>query len=396
MGPVALPSSDLAGMVGMFGSAPSQPDLGTQSSAAQEFPWHAFIPAVMASPVAGLPPGAAALEAGAPLTTAATAACVKVETADAPSQQPRPPRQPLRSARARAARASTASADGADDTDEGPPTRTRSNAFDTASLDPRRAARILANRQSAQRSRMKRLQHVHDLEAQAAGLAEQVASLQQRLDRESARAREAAAAAQAAAAAAAALRAQVERQEAAQRELRALVVALRRQAAAQGLQVSALSLPPAAPPPLPLPPVACGSCTQPAAAQPAAGPHSHMQQQAATQQEEQQHVQQQSTQQQPMQQQATQQQPMQQQAMQQQAIQQQQRRLPSAQPDLAPAQLASPPPCVRGAAAAAVAGFASPVDMDGDFASLLGADVHAALFGGSSQEDADLFGFVRM
>jgi hypothetical protein len=37
-------------------------------------------------------------------------------------------------------------------------TQTRANAFDTTQLDPRRAKRILANRQSAQRSRMKRLQ----------------------------------------------------------------------------------------------------------------------------------------------------------------------------------------------------------------------------------------------
>jgi hypothetical protein len=41
---------------------------------------------------------------------------------------------------------------------------TRANALDTTSLDPRRARRILANRQSAQRSRMKRLKYIHDLE----------------------------------------------------------------------------------------------------------------------------------------------------------------------------------------------------------------------------------------
>lgn len=41
---------------------------------------------------------------------------------------------------------------------------TRANALDTSALDPRRARRILANRQSAQRSRMKRLKYIHDLE----------------------------------------------------------------------------------------------------------------------------------------------------------------------------------------------------------------------------------------
>lgn len=42
--------------------------------------------------------------------------------------------------------------------EDGPNTQTRSNAFDTRLLEPKRAKRILANRQSAQRSRMKRLQ----------------------------------------------------------------------------------------------------------------------------------------------------------------------------------------------------------------------------------------------
>ena len=429
-GPAAVPGIDLP----VFAPGSSQPNPGTQSSAAQaEFPWHAFT-AIMATPFAGVPPGAPPLEdGGGPLTTAAPpaamAACVKVgahtrrsvaldcmhilngtrhgdrlpwtachafhvilsppppllvraclqvEPGDAAPQQPR---QPLRSARVRAARASTASADGADDTDDGPSTRTRSNAFDTASMDPRRAKRILANRQSAQRSRMKRLQHVHDLEARVAGLMGQVVLLQQRLEGEAVRAHEAAAAAQAAAAAAAARRAQLQQQEAAQRELRALVGALRRHAAAQGLHVpreAALALPPAAPP---LPPHALGGGGTQAAAAAVADPHDHQQQRQQQQQEdEQQQRRQQLT--------AAETQVQ----IRQQHVQQQQ---PSAQPDLSAARLASPSPSARRAAAgAAVApGFASPVDqMDGDFASLLGADVHAALFDGGSQEDGDLFG----
>lgn len=43
-------------------------------------------------------------------------------------------------------------------------TQTRGNALDTTQLDPRKAKRILANRQSAQRSRMKRLQYINELE----------------------------------------------------------------------------------------------------------------------------------------------------------------------------------------------------------------------------------------
>lgn len=61
--------------------------------------------------------------------------------------------------------------------------QTRANALDPSTLDPRRAKRILANRQSAQRSRMKRLQYIHDLEnrsaATSATLKELLAEVQQ-------------------------------------------------------------------------------------------------------------------------------------------------------------------------------------------------------------------------
>lgn len=44
--------------------------------------------------------------------------------------------------------------------------QTRANALDPAQLDPKRAKRIIANRQSAHRSRMKKLQAIHGLEEQ--------------------------------------------------------------------------------------------------------------------------------------------------------------------------------------------------------------------------------------
>ncbi|WIA19924.1 hypothetical protein OEZ85_005814 [Tetradesmus obliquus] len=62
-------------------------------------------------------------------------------------------------------------------------TQTRTNALDTTSLDPRRAKRILANRQSAQRSRMKRLQYIHDLEGRSAAASATVKELQGEVDR---------------------------------------------------------------------------------------------------------------------------------------------------------------------------------------------------------------------
>lgn len=113
----------------------------------------------------------------------------------------------------------------------------RSNALDTAGMDPRRAKRILANRQSAQRSRMKRLQHVHDLENQAADLNGQIKRLQGQLASEGSNADEATAAAAAAAAAVAALQQQLAQQEGLQAALQAQIVALRTQAAAAGLMM---------------------------------------------------------------------------------------------------------------------------------------------------------------
>eukprot|EP00879_Flechtneria_rotunda_P004732 GHRR01005000.1.p1 GENE.GHRR01005000.1~~GHRR01005000.1.p1 ORF type:complete len:329 (+),score=139.59 GHRR01005000.1:63-989(+) len=59
--------------------------------------------------------------------------------------------------------------------------QTRANALDTSSLDPRRARRILANRQSAQRSRMKRLQYIHDLENKAAAAVASVKEIKAQL-----------------------------------------------------------------------------------------------------------------------------------------------------------------------------------------------------------------------
>ncbi|GIL64200.1 hypothetical protein Vafri_18172, partial [Volvox africanus] len=46
--------------------------------------------------------------------------------------------------------------------------QTRANALDPSQLDPKRAKRIIANRQSAHRSRMKKLQVINDLEQQVA------------------------------------------------------------------------------------------------------------------------------------------------------------------------------------------------------------------------------------
>ena len=44
--------------------------------------------------------------------------------------------------------------------------QTRANALDPSQLDPKRAKRIIANRQSAHRSRMKKLQVINELEQQ--------------------------------------------------------------------------------------------------------------------------------------------------------------------------------------------------------------------------------------
>lgn len=61
--------------------------------------------------------------------------------------------------------------------------QTRANALDPTTLDPRRAKRILANRQSAQRSRMKRLQYIHDLENRSAATSATVKELQAEVER---------------------------------------------------------------------------------------------------------------------------------------------------------------------------------------------------------------------
>lgn len=45
--------------------------------------------------------------------------------------------------------------------------RTRTKAFDPQELEPHRAQRIIANRQSAHRTRVKRMQFVFELEKQA-------------------------------------------------------------------------------------------------------------------------------------------------------------------------------------------------------------------------------------
>lgn len=53
-------------------------------------------------------------------------------------------------------------------------TQTRANAFDPSQLDPKRAKRIIANRQSAHRSRVKKLQQVHGMEQDLSDLREEV------------------------------------------------------------------------------------------------------------------------------------------------------------------------------------------------------------------------------
>jgi hypothetical protein len=62
-------------------------------------------------------------------------------------------------------------------------TQTRSNALDTTQLDPRKAKRILANRQSAQRSRMKRLQYINELEGRKSKAEAGVRELRSKVDR---------------------------------------------------------------------------------------------------------------------------------------------------------------------------------------------------------------------
>eukprot|EP00798_Chlamydomonas_sp_ICE-L_P015454 gene15454-21540_t len=52
-------------------------------------------------------------------------------------------------------------------------TQTRANAFDPSQLDPKRAKRIIANRQSAHRSRVKKLQLVHAMEGEIELLAKE-------------------------------------------------------------------------------------------------------------------------------------------------------------------------------------------------------------------------------
>lgn len=50
------------------------------------------------------------------------------------------------------------------------PWRTRSNALDVATLSPQRAKRILANREAAHRSRVKKLKYTKELETEVARL----------------------------------------------------------------------------------------------------------------------------------------------------------------------------------------------------------------------------------
>lgn len=61
--------------------------------------------------------------------------------------------------------------------------QTRSNALDPAQLDPKRAKRIIANRQSAHKSRMKKLQYIHELEGSTEQVSKQIDDLQQEADR---------------------------------------------------------------------------------------------------------------------------------------------------------------------------------------------------------------------
>lgn len=74
------------------------------------------------------------------------------------------------------------SASGGSGSGGGAGSQTRTNALDTSQLDPRRAKRILANRQSAQRSRMKRLQYIHDLENRSATAVAKMKELQAEVD----------------------------------------------------------------------------------------------------------------------------------------------------------------------------------------------------------------------
>lgn len=62
-------------------------------------------------------------------------------------------------------------------------TQTRSNALDPAQLDPKRAKRIIANRQSAYRSRMKKLQYIHELENNTELIGKQIEELSQEAER---------------------------------------------------------------------------------------------------------------------------------------------------------------------------------------------------------------------
>jgi len=259
----------------------------------------------------------------------------------------------------------------------------RSNAFDTESMlsvDPRRAKRILANRQSAQRSRMKRLQHVHDLELQTAELHDQIQQLQEQVMMESRRANEAAAAAEAANAAVTVLRQRVQQQEGMQSSLRAQLNALRSQAAAAGLPVlkeTALSLPSLPPLPPSLPPSSSSATNQQqqqqpqrpqswglmfGASRPVAPGLPDLAGSAAV----------------PAAPQPPQQQPQQ---------------GPTRAASLHP--LALPASPLPGAAAAAGTGvLASPVDMDRDFVAAMLDDVHGVAIFHSSLEDGDgdLFG----
>eukprot|EP00195_Chlamydomonas_chlamydogama_P014882 CAMPEP_0202908662 /NCGR_PEP_ID=MMETSP1392-20130828/46796_1 /ASSEMBLY_ACC=CAM_ASM_000868 /TAXON_ID=225041 /ORGANISM="Chlamydomonas chlamydogama, Strain SAG 11-48b" /LENGTH=553 /DNA_ID=CAMNT_0049598099 /DNA_START=142 /DNA_END=1803 /DNA_ORIENTATION=- len=64
-------------------------------------------------------------------------------------------------------------------------TQTRANAFDPKQLEPKRAKRIIANRQSAHRSRMKKMVYVHTLEKDVEDLQAEMQAINEELGRAS-------------------------------------------------------------------------------------------------------------------------------------------------------------------------------------------------------------------
>ncbi|GMH32999.1 hypothetical protein BSKO_00833 [Bryopsis sp. KO-2023] len=76
-----------------------------------------------------------------------------------------------------------ASSDGAPVIDNGTqkPARTRSNALDVTALSPRRAKRIVANREAAHRSRMRKLKHMSEMEASVSRIERDNEELQRKI-----------------------------------------------------------------------------------------------------------------------------------------------------------------------------------------------------------------------